>query len=74
MDGFDVKTLRHSLGLNQMDFAHEVGVKQQSISKVEAGVMPLSERLEQRIIYRFGVTEVEIDAIKALRKMRHGGV
>lgn len=74
MDAFVVKALRQNLGLSQSDFAREVGVKQQTISKVEAGVMPLSDRLKNRIIYRFNVKQDEIDAIKALKNIRNGGV
>ncbi|MBL4951312.1 helix-turn-helix transcriptional regulator [Neobacillus sp. YIM B02564] len=74
MDVFVVKALRQNLGLSQSDFAREVGVKQQTISKVEAGVMPLSDRLKNRIIYRFNVKQDEIDAIKALKNIRNGGV
>lgn len=74
MEGYVVKALRTNLGLSQHDFAREVGVSQQMISLIESGKMPISERLEKRIIYRFNVKDEEIAAIRKLKTFRDGGV
>lgn len=70
MEGFVVKAFRTNLGLNQGDFAREVGVSQQMISLIESDKLPISERLKQRIIYRFNVKPEEIEAIRNLKIMR----
>mgnify|MGYP002655637305 CR=1 FL=1 len=46
MEGFVVKALRTNLGLNQGDFAREVGVSQQMISLIESDNLKIMRRFE----------------------------
>ncbi|MGP4073973.1 helix-turn-helix transcriptional regulator [Piscibacillus sp. B03] len=73
MDGYFVKRFRQNLGLTQAEFGREIGVGQQMVSKIETGVTELSETLENRIRYRFNVTEEEIEQIQNLKR-KFGGV
>lgn len=70
MEGYVIKNIRMSLGLSQRDFAKELNVSQQLISFVEGEKVPISKRLEQRIIYRFNVKPEEIEAIRNLKMLR----
>jgi DNA-binding XRE family transcriptional regulator len=72
LEGYVIKSIRIGLGLSQRDFANEVGVKQQTISDLERGKLTLSDRLKQRIVYRFNIKPEEIEAIRTLHKIRNG--
>lgn len=72
MDGYFVKILRVNLGINQEDFGKEVGVSRQAISAIESGKLAISKRLEQRILYRFNITDEELRAIETLKRIFHG--
>jgi transcriptional regulator with XRE-family HTH domain len=72
MDGYFVKILRVNLGINQEDFGEEVGVSRQAISAIESGKLSISKRLEQRILYRFNITDEELRAIETLKRIFHG--
>ncbi|MED3624676.1 helix-turn-helix domain-containing protein [Neobacillus thermocopriae] len=72
MDGYFVKILRVNLGINQEDFGKEVGVSRQTISAIESDRLAISKRLEQRILYRFNLTDEEIRAIKSMKRIFNG--
>jgi DNA-binding XRE family transcriptional regulator len=72
MDGYFVKILRVNLGINQGDFGKEVGISRQAISAIESGKLAISKRLEQRILYRFNITDEELRAIETLKRIFHG--
>lgn len=62
-----LKLFRLSMNLSQKDFAKEVNVTQQLISYVESGKRAMSNRLSNRIIHRFNVTDEKIEAIKSFK-------
>ncbi|CAI9391350.1 MULTISPECIES: helix-turn-helix transcriptional regulator [unclassified Bacillus (in: firmicutes)] len=72
MDGYFVRILRVNLGINQEEFGMEVGVSRQAISAIESGKLAISKRLEQRILYRFNITDEELRAIETLKRILHG--
>ena len=52
-----VKAVRLATGLNQEDFAKEVGVSTSVISKVETEVIPTTDNLTSKIAQRFSFDE-----------------
>ncbi|PRS16524.1 hypothetical protein C6W27_08980 [Bacillus paralicheniformis] len=64
LNGQIIREFRHQLGMNQIDFSNEIGISQQALSQAERGEMKVSERLRKRIVYRFHITEDEIQEIR----------
>lgn len=52
-----VKEIRSTFGLNQTEFAQKVHLTPQSISMIESGKRPLTDRLIHNICTEFGVDE-----------------
>ncbi len=52
-----IKTLRKSLGLNQTDFAKQIGLTQTSLTMIESGKRTLTERNIKIICSTFNVNE-----------------
>ena len=52
-----LKEIRNSLGLTQTEFAKSVHLTPQSISMIESGKRPVTDRLIHNICTEFGVSE-----------------
>ncbi|EOT41995.1 type II toxin-antitoxin system antitoxin PezA [Enterococcus columbae] len=60
MIGENIKTLRHSLHLTQLEFAQMIGVSRNSLSRYENETSMISTELIDRICQKFNVSYLDI--------------
>lgn len=64
MSGKDVRAIRLSLGLTQVQFADKLRFSSSMICDVEKGRRAVSDKLRIKIAQTFGVTDELIEAIR----------
>ena len=55
LDNELLKLARHYKGLNQKQFAEQIGVTQAVLSNIESGVRPLTTEIIERLRFKFEV-------------------
>jgi transcriptional regulator with XRE-family HTH domain len=67
MKGTDIAIIRHRMGLTQEQFAKKLGISYSTLSKIEAGILPLSMRVKTKILDHCEIDDKLLDIVRQMK-------
>jgi transcriptional regulator with XRE-family HTH domain len=67
MKGTDIAIIRHRMGLTQEQFAKKLGISYSTLSKIEAGIVPLSTRVKTKILEHCEIDDKLLDIVRQIK-------